>query len=174
MKSLAEKSSLDLTEISSKVLEQYDFVRNYCSDEKLTEWKNKKASTEERWVEIFKHFDAHHVSFTELSKIVEYILCLPGTSAPVERIFAIAKKIWKVESANLHLETLRSILYVKYNLEYTCIEFYAFLNTQTELLRKIASQEKYVFKQTSSTGSSVASPSAMSIDLDSVVDEMNT
>lgn len=161
MKILAAKTSFDLIENSSKVLEQYDYLRNYCSAEKFTEWKGKKTSTEERWVEIFKHFDAQNVPFRELSQIIEYILCLPGTSAPVERIFSIAKNIWKVECSNLHMVTLKSMLCVKYNMDFTCIQFFDFLKTQPELLRKIGCQDKYSFKQKKSSDGNT---SAMSID----------
>lgn len=172
MKSLAEITSFDLIKNSSKVLEQFDYIRNYCSAEKLKEWKDKKMPTDERWVEIFKHFDAQNVPFIEFSQIVEYVLCLPGTSAPVKRIFSIAKKIWKVESASLHMQTLKAMLYVKYNIDYTCTQWFEFLKTQPELLRKIASQDKYTFKHPTSSASSSnnISPSAMSIDLDSTVE----
>lgn len=170
MKSLAEKTSFDLTKNSSKVLEQYEYVRNYCNTEKITEWKDKKTPTEERWVEIFKHFEARNVPFIEFSQIVEYSLCLPGTSAPVERIFSIAKKVWKLESANLHMSTLKSILYVKHNMDFTCIEFFEFLKTQPQLVRQIASQDKYSFKQPRSTVGTDGNISAMSIDLDSSAD----
>lgn len=173
MKSIAEKTSFDLNLNSSKVLQQYDFVRNYCSAEKLASWnkpdKDKRTTrTEDRWVEIFNYFDKQNVPYIEFSQIVEYVLCLPGTSAPVERIFSIAKKIWKLESASLHMETLKSILFVKHNIELTCTEFYEFLKTQPELLRKISSQNKYSFKQPVTPADN-----NMSIDLDSTTDDMN-
>lgn len=55
---------------------------------------------------------------------------------------------------------------VKTNMEYSCLEFYKFLKTQPELLKKIASQEKYDFKQRSNVHYEArASTSAMSIEL---------
>lgn len=176
MKIVAERASFDLAANSSKVLMQYDSIKKYCSEEKFQEWANKKATTEERWVEIFKHMSTHNVAFIEFSQIIEYVLCLPGSTGPVERIFANANKIWKVECSSLHVSTLKSILFVKYNIEYSCIEFFEFLKSQPQLLRKIASQDKYSFKQQqqpratiNSTSTSTAStannsPGAMSVD----------
>lgn len=149
---------------------QYDYIKNYCSEEKFQEWANKIATTEERWVEIFKHMSTHNVPFMEFAQIVEYVLCLPGSTGPVERIFSSADKIWKVESAKLHVSTLKSILFLKYNIEYSCIEFNDFLKSQPQLLRKIASQDKYSFKQIQETvtradsTSTASSPDAMSVD----------
>lgn len=73
------------------------------------------------------------------------------------------EKVWATESSALQVETLRAILYVKYNMTFKCLEFYDFLKTQPELLRKIAGQDKYAFKPPPSP-SSVASTSMMSID----------
>lgn len=83
----------------------------------------------------------------------------PGTPAPVERIFAHVEKLWQVESSALAVETLKSMLLVKCNMEFSCLNFYDFLKTQPELLRKIAGQDKYSFKEPRS--------SEMSVDLDS-------
>lgn len=142
-------------EISSKVFAQYGFIKTYCSSEKLSEWKNaqdkngkpKKLTAEERWVEIFKYMDAQQVPYLEFARLIEFILCLPGTNAPVERVFSSAKNIWKVESSQLAVKTLKSILSVKMNLDYSCVEFYHFLKKTPVLLRQIASQDKYDFKQ---------------------------
>jgi hypothetical protein len=163
MKQVAKKTSFDLVQNSSKVLQQYSYVKTYCTVEKLIEWNEKKLAPDERWAELFKHMNAQNVPFNEFSSIIEYILCLPGSTAPVERIFAMVKKVWATESSSLNVETLRAILYVKYNMTFECLEFYEFLKTQPELLRKIAGQDKYNFKQPASPRS-VASTSMMSID----------
>lgn len=162
MKLVARKTSFDIFANSSKVFEEYGYIKNYCSAEKMAEWNSENVSTEKRWVKIFKHMKANQVPFVEFSQIVEYILCFPGTSAPVERVFAKAKKVWKQESSALLVSTLKSILFVKINLDYECCEFYNFLRNQQALLRKIASQEKYDFKQPNPVDA--ASPGAMSVD----------
>lgn len=174
MKIVAEKASFDLAANSSKVLIQYDFIKNYCTEEKFQEWAMKKTTTDERWVEVFKYMNTLNIPFMEFAQIIEYMLCLPGSSSPVERIFASIEKIWKLESSNLHVSTLKSILCVKYNTDYSCIEFSDFLKSQPQLLRQIASQEKYSFKQpqpiatitesTTTASTTNNSPGAMSVD----------
>lgn len=68
---------------------------------------------------------------------------LPGTSASVERIFSLVNKIWTVEKNRLSIKTLNDIIKVKYNLKYSCEEFYIFLNLQTNLLSDITKSNKY-------------------------------
>lgn len=161
MKKVAEKTSFDEYENSSKVFDQYSYIKNYCTQNKISEWNSKDLPTDERWVEIFQHMNTEHVPFIEFSKMIEFVICFPGSSAPVERVFSRAKKVWKQESSALQISTLKSILTVKINLEYTCMEFFDFIKNQPVLLRKISSQDKYDFKQPKSQ----TSPGAMSIDV---------
>lgn len=140
--------NFDVNENSAKVFTQYGYIKSYCSPDKFTEWKANKTPSEKRWVAIFSHLESKDVPYLEFSRLIEFILCLPGSSAPVERVFSSAKNIWKTESSQLHVKTLKSLLFVKNNLEYTCVEFYDFLkkNQNHSLLKQIASQEKYDFK----------------------------
>lgn len=164
MEIVADRTSFDIYVNSPKVLQQYGYIKNYCTEEKFIEWKKNETTTDMRWVEIFKHMKSNHIPYIELSQIIEYILCFPGSSAPVERVFSMAKKIWTEESARSLVPTLRAILLVKINMEFNCIDFYKFLKTQPELLRKIGSQEKYEFKK-SKQSKSPGAMSAMSVDV---------
>lgn len=164
---MEEIVGFDVNGNAAKVFAQYGYIKNYCTTEKFEEWKEKKLPSEERWVEVFKHMEASQVPYLEFSRLVEFVLCLPGTSAPVERVFSSAKNVWKTESSQLEVNTLKSILLVKTNLEYKCVDFYHFLKSQPQLLRKISGQEKYPFKDPQSTDAAVggaASSNKMSID----------
>lgn len=92
MKKVSEHTSFDRNVNASQVFEQYGFIKKYCTDEKLEEWTEIELPTDKRWVEIFKHMNAHGVPFIQFSQIIEFALCFPGSSAPVERVFAKAKK----------------------------------------------------------------------------------
>ena len=74
-----------------------------------------------RWVEIFKHLDDQSCDYKEMAKIIEYILCLPGSTASVERVFAEMNKTWTEEKSNLKVETLKAILTTKVNLKMSCL-----------------------------------------------------
>lgn len=148
MNYIAKFGNFDLNTISPKVFTQYGYIKTYCSSEKLAEWRDFKDKNEkpyrvptvDRWVEIFQHMKSKQAPYLEFSRLVEFILCLPGTSTAVERVFSSAKNIWKVESSQLQVNTLESILFVKYNLDYTCVDFYNFLKNQPQLFKVIASQ----------------------------------
>lgn len=70
---------------------------------------------------------ANNISFHEFALIIVYILCWPGSSAPVERIFSMVEKMWATESTALRV--LKTVLYVKNNMDFNCLEFYDFLKT---------------------------------------------
>lgn len=169
MEIISEKASFDLVAHSSAVVDQYGYMKSFCTNEKLEEWNNNKLRTDERWVEMFKHMETNRIPFEEFSKLIEFVLCFPGSSAPVERVFAKAKKIWKQDSSSLEISTLDSILHVKINMDWSCTEFHKFLKTQPELLRQISSQQKYDFKQPKPV--EAISPGAMSIEQDAEEEE---
>lgn len=51
MKIVSKSTSFDVNANASQVLDQFGFIRKYCTDEKLKEWKDKGLPTDERWVE---------------------------------------------------------------------------------------------------------------------------
>lgn len=127
----------------SKVHEQHGHVVDYCTDTKIAEWRKNSASTVDRWVDIFKYLAKQEKDYTDFAEIAEYILCLPGTTASVERTFSSINKLWAEEKSQLTVETLKAMIVVKYNFEFTCIEFYNYIRTKPELLKLIASKQKY-------------------------------
>lgn len=143
MRSLIEKGLFD-SDKSSELFEQFGHVNVFITAEKIGEWVQNKTASEDRWVECFKHFEANGIVFKEISMLLEYIFCLPSTSASVERLFAHINKMWTPEKTRLNMNTLKAMLYTKYNLKFSCLEFYDFLKSKPLLLRKIISSEKYV------------------------------
>lgn len=140
---LAEKVSFDWESQSSLAFQQFACVKNYCSENKIAEWTKNKVTTDARWVEIFKHMEKEHIQYTAFATIIGYALCFPGTSAPAERIFAKGNKIWTKERSSLSIETLKSILIVKCNMDFDCADFYHFLKSREDILKQIGAQEKY-------------------------------
>lgn len=112
--------------------------------------------------------------YCQLAKLVEFALCLPGTNASVERVFSTIKQLWRDERSRLEQNTIRAILFVKNNLDYNCVDFYSFLKRKPDLLKQIAAQDKYSFKnvetdttttsQAASTREATADCSRMSIE----------
>jgi hypothetical protein len=79
--------------------------------------------------------------------MVEFAMSLPGTSAPVERVFSImgGGNIWSAERGRLSVSTVKLLLNVKINSELSCREFYDVLviKTNRPFLKKVMSSEKY-------------------------------
>lgn len=145
MQKLDTLNLYDAAENSTKLHKEFGYVKNYCSETKIKQWKDDKVPIPKRWVEIFSHLETETCEYKEMAKMVEYILCLPGSTASVERVFAAMNKTWTEEKTRLKIETLKAILTVKVNLKMTCLEFYEFIKSNPDMLRQIASKEKYNF-----------------------------
>lgn len=143
MNKLNEQNLYDCVENSTKLHLQFGYIKNYCLSEKINQWNSDKVSTVNRWVEIFNHLKAENCDYKEIATIAEYILCLPGSAASVERVFSEMNKTWTDEKTRLKIETLKAILTIKINLKMSCLQFYEYLTSNPEMLRQIASKEKY-------------------------------
>lgn len=65
--------------------------------EELKTWRDNAIKFDQRWVEIFSHFEKESISFTESLKLVQVAFSLPGTNAAVERMFSLFNDIWTQE-----------------------------------------------------------------------------
>jgi hypothetical protein len=69
--------------------------------------------------------------------MVEFAMSLPGTSAPVERVFFnYGENIWSAERGRLSVSTVKHLLNVKVNSELSCCEFYDLIKTNKPFLKK--------------------------------------
>jgi hypothetical protein len=98
---------------------------------------------EEKWKAIFKVFQKTDIACTNISKMVEFPMSLPGTSAPVERVFSIMGNIWPAERGRLLVSTVKHLLNVKINSELSCCKLYDIILTNKPFLKKVMSSEKY-------------------------------
>lgn len=112
MQIVGEKGAFDMAANSSAVSEQFGYVKSYCSTGKLAEWRSNNVPPDKRWTEIFKHMEAQNVPFDEFATVIEFILCFPGTSAPVERdFFKFLKTIAEnLDSRQVCIQTSLSML----------------------------------------------------------------
>ena len=61
---------------------------------KINEWKEENLKCEERWKISFAYLRENGISHSNFFKLVEFIMCLPGTNAPTERLFSAMNNIW--------------------------------------------------------------------------------
>jgi hypothetical protein len=71
------------------------------------------------------------------------MLCLPGSTAPVEGIFSVMSTVWSKEKSRLTVETVRAMLVLRQNCVMECEKFNDKALKDRNLLRKITSAEKY-------------------------------
>lgn len=131
---------IDIDELFDEVLLANRFFKT-----KREEWQASGVfSSEERWVQLFKHFNEKQIDLQNLTKIVEFVLCLPGTSAPVERVFSMMKNIWSDERGRMDEATVRALLYCKLNYnKISCSQFFDTIKDNEAILKKVCSSEKY-------------------------------
>lgn len=76
---------------------------------------------------------------------MQYLLTVPGTNAPTERVFSLMNAMWTADKTALKVDTLHAMLQVKFNMG-KCERFLDILNHDPELVKKIHTSEKYDFK----------------------------
>ena len=131
----------------NELFDEITFVSKYVA-ENLDRWVRDNVKTDKRWVEMFKHFTENGKPLENCKLLVGYILSVPGTNAPTERVFSLMNLIWTSEKTGLAVDTLGALLELKFNMG-TCAEFAEILTEERELLRQVHGIEKYDFKQKS-------------------------
>lgn len=123
-----------------KLFNQFSIMEAYV---KQNEASLKEKTIEEKWIEIFRHFEQKSVSFTELLKVVEFSLVIPATNATVERVFSHINDIWTSDKGNMKIENVRARLMTKFNWTHSCLDFYNKIKDDDILLRKVMGNDKY-------------------------------
>jgi hypothetical protein len=83
------------------------------------------------------------LDFQDFCNIVEFILCLPGSTATAERILSVMNRMWSEEKSRLSVETVRATSAARQNCVMECDKFCDKVLEDRNLLRKITSSEKY-------------------------------
>lgn len=126
----------------SKLFDQWGSIKQIICDKLLT-WNENNIDASQRWVEVFQELQSKVMTFDCFAMLTEFIFSLPGTSAPVERIFSLMNILWTKEKSQLGLAVLNAILCIKKNSELTCEKFYETIEKDKKFLSKVVSSEKY-------------------------------
>jgi len=117
-------------------------VKRHMSERcKEESWQN--ASLEQKWVEMFKKFEKKRIRVSNFQKLVEFIFCLPGTSASVERIFSVMKSMWSERRSRMLEQNVKAVITSKINTDWSCSDFYGNVKLNNVFLKKVLSAEKY-------------------------------
>lgn len=105
IKSIVPDLNLDETKLFDEMTLLKKNLMNY------TPQLNKKL--EYMWVDVFKIESViENVDFSNLKKIVEFFLCIPGTNASVERVFSHMNCLWTDEKNRLRTKTVKAMITV--------------------------------------------------------------
>lgn len=128
----------------NELFDEVGYLKNFLSMEKLIHWRESKTSIDQKWVEIFNHFENESIPYKNILIIIEFLLCLPGTNAPTERLFTFMNRYWTSEKSQLSVDTIKSMLILTYNVETNCENFYKEILKNVDLLKKVHSSQKYL------------------------------
>jgi hypothetical protein len=73
----------------NNLFDQTACVIKYVTAYILDEWRKQATETGQRWVEVFENFARQQIAFGEILHVVQFALALPGTNAPIERVFSL-------------------------------------------------------------------------------------
>jgi hypothetical protein len=89
------------------------------------------------------HLKENNVSHSNVEKVVEFLFCLPGSNASIERVFSRMNYVWSEEKSRFHVNTIQAILAVKTNIDLSCEAFSEKLASNPGVLKKIHSSDMY-------------------------------
>jgi hypothetical protein len=62
---------------------------------------------------MVSHFSKNHAPFSNVLKLADFLFCLPGTNAAIERVFFLMNSIWTGDKTQLGVHTLKAVLVAK-------------------------------------------------------------
>ena len=69
---------------------------------------------------ISRNARKNRLDFQDFCNVVKFILCLPKSTAPVERIFFVMNSMWTKEKSRLSVETMKAMLIVRQSNDMEC------------------------------------------------------
>ncbi|XP_071038982.1 uncharacterized protein [Parasteatoda tepidariorum] len=138
--SLSSKCAI-LNVNSDDLFDEFTYLEGYL-DSKDDKWYQSVHITD-KWREINNYFQKNNIPFTNIKRIVELAMCWPSSNAPVERVFSRINNYWTKEKSRMDVNTVKAVLSVLINFDFSCDIFSQLLEKNPEILKKIHSSEKY-------------------------------
>lgn len=130
-----------LTIDDSKLFDQVHNLKLFMEkNQENDEWKSSAAN--KKWIIFFKQCKTSELT-SELLKITQFVFCIFGHNANVERVFSLINTQWTKERNKLELDAIKGILFTTYNMQMTCQEFHEHIINNPKILEKIGSSIKY-------------------------------
>jgi hypothetical protein len=95
-------------------------------------------SVDEKWTTIFKD-----PSFVHLKRLVSMLLSIFSSNAYCESVFSVVKNVKTDERNRMKIKLLNSLVSIKLNSNFDCNQAYELFISNSELLKKVTTMEKY-------------------------------
>ncbi|CAJ1074328.1 uncharacterized protein LOC128438617 isoform X2 [Xyrichtys novacula] len=128
---------------NDNLFDEISALQEFLKSGLLEEWRKAERPLIERWSAAFTHLQENEIPYHNLAKLVSLVMCLPGSNAPVEKIFSLMNDIWTYARNRFTVDSIKAMLLVKTNINIPCQEFMEMLAKDRAILRKIHSSEKY-------------------------------
>ncbi|GBM16179.1 hypothetical protein AVEN_126445-1 [Araneus ventricosus] len=135
---------------NDKLFDEVVLAKEYLQSN-WEQWKQEETtrdviiSGEEKWLRLFGHFKENHIEAPNLIKIVEYAICLPGTSASVDRVFSLMNNAWTDDRGLMKESTVKGLMTCKINIGLACEDFYNKIKNKKDFLKNVLANEKYMY-----------------------------
>ena len=106
--------------------------------EKLNATQFVNKNIDEKWVFIFKNSN-----FVHLKKLVIMLLSIFSSNAYCESVFSVVKNVKTDERNRMKLKLLNSLVSIKLNPDFDCSQSYDLFLSNSDLLKKVSTAEKY-------------------------------
>jgi len=106
--------------------------------ERLNQTAFVERSVDEKWVTIFKDSSLVH-----LKKLVSMLLSIFASNAYCESVFSVVKNVKTDERNRMKNKLLNSLVSIKLNSDFDCNQAYDLFISDSELLNKVKTNDKY-------------------------------
>jgi len=79
-----------------------------------------------------------------ICKLVSIVFSIPVSNAFVENVFSLVSTQWSKERNRLNETTVKSLLQVRINLDFSCSKMHDLISKYQKLLKQIVGGEKYL------------------------------
>jgi hypothetical protein len=107
------------------------------SKTRMDERNTKSLTTFGRWSEIFLFVQSECILLKNTQLILEFSFAIPGTSAAIERVFAITDALWTDYKCRFLVETIKAVIVTKTHFEeLSCNDLYTLISKIPNYFKK--------------------------------------
>jgi hypothetical protein len=82
-----------------------------------------------------------------MTKLISFIYTIPCSNAYTEGVFSHMKHAWTAYRHSMSTETVAAELKIRLNCQMNCNDFFKFIQSQPDLIKRARGSEKYNFKK---------------------------